>query len=102
MRGVDEGWATDARSRTNPFLALLWVLGFGLIAGGVGLAWRAMMNQFSSNNNYNGEGEMPFEMVLQQLSWTFAAPMISTGFLVIVGLIFERAIRWQRERHAAS
>jgi len=47
-------------------------------------------------------GEMPFEMVLQQITWTLAPSMISTGFLTIIGLIFERAFRWQRARRAAS
>ncbi|GAA3879488.1 hypothetical protein GCM10022381_22240 [Leifsonia kafniensis] len=95
----DEMWATDARPRVNPFLAALWVIGFTLIVGGLWLYWRAISNQ---NNSYNGVGEMPFEMLLQQLSWTLSPTMVSTGFLVLVGLIFERAIRWQRERRPTS
>jgi len=87
----NDGVATDARPRRNPFLAALWVIGFSLIAGGLWLVWQSATNQ--NYSGYSGTGEVPIEMILQQLTWSLTPAMISTGFLVIVGLIFERAIR---------
>ena len=77
------------------------MIGVALIVGRA-VAGLASDDESESELSYNGTGEMPFEMILQQLTWTLAPAMISTGFLVLVGLLFERAIRWQRERRAAS
>lgn len=96
----DEIWATDAQSARNPFLVALWVLGFTLIAGGLWAAWRAFVNQ--NRSGYNPEEGIPIEVMLAQLTWLLAPAMVSTGFLVLAGLIFERAFRWQREHRAAE
>ncbi|MGO4102810.1 hypothetical protein AB4Y63_02555 [Leifsonia sp. YAF41] len=95
-----DGWATDSRPPRNPFLTALWVIGVALIVGGMWMVWQAIAAQ---NRGYSGiSGEAPIELILQQLTWSLAPSMTSTGMLVLVGLVFERAIRWQRERRAAS
>ena len=84
--------------RRNPFVIALWIVGPLLIVGGV-----ALVAQGASNNGYSySGGEMPWGMILLQVSWALGPTMISTGFATIVGLLFWHAFAWHRARAART
>ncbi|MGO4692416.1 hypothetical protein [Glaciibacter sp. 2TAF33] len=78
--------------RRNPYLRALWVVGVGLILGGLGLAWQATAS--STDYSYSG-GEMPLEMLLRQLLWVLIPPMVTVGIATIVALVFWEAAHWR-------
>lgn len=95
--GDDDVESTPPDPRRNPFVIALWVLGPLLVIGGF-----ALVVQSASNNTYayNG-GEMPWGMILQQVGWSLAPAMLSTGLATMVGLLFWHAFAWHRARAAA-
>jgi hypothetical protein len=78
--------------RRNPYVRALWIIGVTLVVGGIGLAWQITAN--SANINYSG-GEMPFALILQQLSWTVIPSMVTVGIATIVALVFWEALHWR-------
>ncbi|MFC5929976.1 hypothetical protein D6T64_01790 [Cryobacterium melibiosiphilum] len=100
VRGTvgDEQFETPRSPRGNPFVIALWVLGPLLLVGGF-----ALIVQSSSNNGYSYSGnEIPWAMVLQQITWTVAPSMMSAGLATIMGLLFWHAFAWHRARSAAT
>lgn len=81
--------------RANPYLSALWLVGIVMIVAGLGLYWQAVTDDGQS---YSSESRMSLSLIVLRLSWTVAPTLVSTGLLVLVGLVFERAISWQRAR----
>ena len=80
----------------NPFIIALWIIGPGLIIGGIILQVRTITSTyFSSGFAGSSSSEMPIEMVMQQLIYTVAPAMISTGLVTVAGLLFVHAVRWR-------
>ena len=88
-----QAWDPDqpAYPRRNPYIVALWIVGIGLIVGGIAFQWWAAS---LSNNSYSGN-EVPVEVILQQFAWTCSPAMIAVGGLTLVILIFLRALSWQ-------
>lgn len=86
-----------ARPRRNPFIVALWTVGILFVTAAVALQWQAMTYSFS-NYSYSGTGAMPFGMMLQQVAYAIASPMLMVGLIVMVGLLFWHAAGW-RARH---
>ena len=87
-------WDPDqpAYSHRNPFIVALWIVGIGLIVGGIAFQWWAV----SLSNSYSGSGDkIPVEVILQQFAWTCSPAMITIGGFTLVILIFMRAVSWQ-------
>lgn len=79
------------RGAPNPFIVLLWVIGVGLTALGIGFAYKFFLNQFS----YPREQQ---DLILQQLAWAFSPPAVTVGLAIIAGLLFWHAASWRRAR----
>jgi hypothetical protein len=92
--GADE--PLDQFEPRNPFIISLWILGPALIIGGLILQVRTILaTYFSSGFAASSSAEVPIEMVMQQLIWTLAPAMTSTGLATVVGLLFFHALRWR-------
>jgi hypothetical protein len=87
-------------SRWNPFIALLWAIGLLLLGGALTLQWQAVSSMFS-NASYSGTGQVPLEMQLQQLSYMASPSLLTSGLIVIAGLLFWHASAWRVRRRAA-
>jgi len=80
----------------NPFIIALWIVGPALIIGGLVLQARTILGTyFSSGFAGSSSAEVPIDMVIQQLIYTFAPAMTSTGLATVVGLLFIHALRWR-------
>ncbi|MDJ0377560.1 hypothetical protein [Cryobacterium sp. PH31-L1] len=80
----------------NPFIVALWLIGPALTIGGLSLQVRSILESMSGSGYINSPGgEVPFEMVLQQISWSLGPAMTSTGLASLVGLLFYQALRWR-------
>ena len=88
-------------SRWNPFIALLWVVALLLPAGGMVLQWQTVSGMFG-NNSYSGNGEPPVAFVLQQFSYLVAPPLISSGIVILGGLLFWHAWAWRARRRRGA
>ncbi|ASD20828.1 hypothetical protein B7495_00805 [Cryobacterium sp. LW097] len=88
-------------SRWNPYIALLWVVALALPAGGMVLQWQAVSGMFG-NNSYTGNGEPPVAFVLQQFSYLVAPPLISSGIVILGGLLFWHAWGWRARRRRSA
>jgi hypothetical protein len=82
------------RPRRNPFITALWIVGILFVTGAVALQWQAMTYSFS-NYSYSGNGPMPFGMMLQQVAYAIASPMLMVGLIVMAGLLFWHAAGWR-------
>jgi hypothetical protein len=89
------------RVRWNPFIALLWVLGVVLPAGGMTLQWYAVNNMFGTSS-YDGTGDAPMSVVLQQFSYLVAPSLISAGLITLAGLLFWHAAAWRARRRISG
>jgi len=83
----------------NPFIALLWLVVVVFIGGAVVLQLQSASGMYS-NNFYDGNGPVPIEMLLQQLSYSLSAPMLISGFVTLAGLLFWHAWTWRARRAA--
>lgn len=93
---ADDAFTPLDETRSNPFLRALWVIGIVLVVVPIGMYWQTISD--TSQYSWSGDMPMPLEQILRQVIWAVAPAMISTGFLVLVGLVFERAFRWERAR----
>ncbi|GAB3118330.1 hypothetical protein [Glaciibacter psychrotolerans] len=82
--------------RANPYLTALWLIGTLLVVAGGGLYWQSVSDDGQSYSS--SDPGMPLSLILMRLSWMVAPALFSTGLLVLVALVFERAISWQRAR----
>ncbi|WP_104199253.1 hypothetical protein [Cryobacterium sp. Y29] len=93
---ADDDEPLDQFEPRNPFIIALWFIGPALIIGGLILQVRTITSTyFSSGFSGSSNAEVPIEIVMQQLTYTFAPAMISTGLLTVVGLLFVHALRWR-------
>ena len=83
--------------RSNPFIALLWVMGTVFVAAAVVLQYQAATFAFS-NVSYDGNGPLPLEVLVQQLSYSISPSLLTAGLVVLAGLLFWHASAW-RSRH---
>lgn len=84
-------------SMFNPFIVALWVLGPLLFIGGAWLQLQAARQSY--NVGYDSSGEMPIDMVIQQILWTLTPAMMGAGFTTVLGLLFWHAWQWRAARH---
>jgi len=89
------------RTRWNPFIALLWVLGVVLPTGGITLQWQAVNNMFGSSSS-DGTGDAPMSVVLQQFSYLVAPSVITGGLFILAGLLFWHAAAWRARRRGVT
>lgn len=89
------------RPRWNPFIVLLWLIGIALPVGGLALQWQSVNGMFG-NNTYSGNGEPPFAFVLQQLGYLNTPSLISTGILIMAGLLLWHASVWRAGRRGSA
>jgi hypothetical protein len=68
-----------------------------LIAAAFTLQWQAATNSFG-NYSYTGNGPLPFEMIIQQLSYSIAPSVLIAGFATVSGLMFWHAAAWRSRR----
>ncbi|MGY4859109.1 hypothetical protein [Cryobacterium sp. AP23] len=88
-------------SRWNPFIALLWLVVVVFIGGAVVLQVQAATLS-NSNSFYDGNGPVPIEMLIQQLSYSVASPMLIAGLVTLAGLLFWHAWAWRARRLPAG
>ncbi|MBX0301688.1 hypothetical protein K2F54_17095 [Cryobacterium sp. 1639] len=88
-------------SRWNPFITLLWVLGVVLPTGGITLQWQAVNNMFGSSS-YDGTGDAPMSVVMQQFSYLVAPSLITAGLFILAGLLFWHAAAWRARRRGVT
>ncbi|SDM60119.1 hypothetical protein SAMN05216368_101412 [Cryobacterium flavum] len=80
----------------NPFVVALWVVGPALTIGGLSVQVRTFLDSMGGSSYINSpDGEVPFDMLLQQISWSLGPAMTSTGLATVVGLLFYHALRWR-------
>jgi hypothetical protein len=96
--GSDEFRDAAHAPRRNPFVIALWILSPLLLIGGL-----ALVVQAASNSGFSySDGEVPWALVLQQMVWSLAPAMLSTGLATIAGLLFWHAFAWHRARSAEA
>ncbi|TFD46369.1 hypothetical protein E3T55_17330 [Cryobacterium frigoriphilum] len=97
--GLDEAPNDEPLApRRNPFVIALWVLGPLLLVGGF-----ALIVQAAQNNGYSYNGsEIPWAIVLQQITWSLAPTMMAAGLSTIMGLLFWHAFAWHRARTGST
>jgi hypothetical protein len=86
-------------SRRNPFIALLWLVVVVFIGGAVTLQLQSATLAYS-NTFYDGNGPVPFSMLLQQVSYSVASPMLISGLITLAGLLFWHAWVWRARTRA--
>jgi hypothetical protein len=78
--------------RVNPYIRALWIVGIGLVVGGLALVWQATSN--NAYNNYSAD-DVTLAMLLQQLAWVVIPVMLTVGTATIVALVFWEAAHWR-------
>jgi hypothetical protein len=76
----------------NPFIRALWIVGIAMIVASLFLQWQANSR---SGFNYSTEGGMPIEMLVQQMVWSVASPILLVGIMTIVALLFWHGFHWR-------
>lgn len=85
----------DQAVESNPFERILVVVGAVLVVGGVAMAFWAN----GVNYSHSAIGSpWTWQDLLQTTAWTLAAPTVTIGLAIGVGLLFRRAITWNREK----
>ena len=79
----------------NPFIIALWIIGPALIIGGPILQARSIYESYRGNNGSFNSDDIPFEVVLQQLTYSVVPSMFVVGLATVIGLLFVEAIRWR-------
>ena len=80
----------------NPFVVALWIVGPALTIGGLSVQVRTFLDSMGGSSYINSPGgEVPFDLILQQISWSLGPAMTSTGLATVVGLLFYHALRWR-------
>ena len=79
----------------NPFIIALWIVGPALTVGGPLLQTRSLYESYSGTSRSFTSDDIPFDIVLQQLTYSLSPSMAGAGLATIVGLIFLKALRWR-------
>ncbi|WP_104162973.1 hypothetical protein [Cryobacterium sp. N22] len=87
--------------RWNPFIVLLWVLGVVFTVAAVTLQAQAATYSFAGYS-YNGNGPLPFGMLIQQLSYSIAPSVLTVGVATLSGLLFWHAWVWRNRRRRSA
>ena len=85
-------------SSRNPFIGVLWVLGVFFFAAGVLLQYIAV-GRINANYSFSGNGPLPLELVIQQMSYSVSPPLMIAGLLIVAGLLFWHATTWRARRN---
>ena len=104
---IDEVPAFDAdvfqdelpRSAWNPFIAILWVVAVLFIGASATLQWQAVTASYGAFS-YSGTGPLPLGMIIQQLSYQISPSVLTSGLLIVAGLLFWHAAAWRARRLA--
>jgi hypothetical protein len=87
-------------SRWNPFIALLWVLGpLFVVLAAAGQYWAGSLQY--SNYSYSGTDPAPWQMLVPQLAYAISPSILTTGLVIIAGLLFWHAAAWRARRRPA-
>jgi hypothetical protein len=73
----------------NPYILTLWIVGIGFVVLGLALYVVSTMSGLSPSSS----GDDPFQILLHQLGWVFATPLVTVGLATIIGLLFMAATR---------
>ncbi|WP_105035454.1 hypothetical protein [Cryobacterium aureum] len=91
----DDGALLDQFEPRNPFIVALWVIGPALIIAGPVLQARSIYESYRGNSGSFSSDDIPFEVVLQQLTYSVLPSMVGVGLATVIGLLFVEAIRWR-------
>ena len=87
------------RSGWNPFIAVLWAVAVLFIGAVTVLQWHAATASYDGYS-YSGTGPMPLGMFIQQLSYQISPSVLTSGLLIVAGLLFWHAAAWRARRLA--
>ena len=92
---VDADELLDQFEPRNPFVIALWIVGPALIVGGPMLQTRSIYDSYRGGSAGFTSNDIPFEVVLQQLTYSVSPSMVGVGLATVVGLLFYQALRWR-------
>jgi hypothetical protein len=87
----------DLSPRRNPLMLALWIVGGGLVVLGIVLYSVSVSLSYTGSTPSTDVGSL----VISQLGWMLAGPMITIGLATLVGLLFLTALTGRRPRTAA-
>ncbi|MDQ1574980.1 MAG: hypothetical protein QOH55_130 [Microbacteriaceae bacterium] len=73
----------------NPYIVALWIVGVGSVVLGLVLYILSATSGLATSSASTDQ----FQMLIFQLGWVFATPLVTVGLLTIVGLLFLSAAR---------
>lgn len=73
----------------NPYVVALWIIGVGSVVLGLVLYILSATSGLATSSASNDQ----FQMLIFQLGWVFATPLVTVGLATIVGLLFLSAAR---------
>lgn len=82
----------DLAPRRNPLILALWLVGGGLVVLGIVLYSVSVSISYTGSTPSTDVGSL----VISQLGWMLAAPMITVGLATLVGLLFLTALAGRR------
>lgn len=87
----------DLSPRRNPLMLALWLVGAGLVVLGIVLYSVSVSLSYTGSTPATDVGSL----VISQLGWMLAGPMITIGLATLVGLLFLTALAGRRQRPAS-
>jgi hypothetical protein len=84
----------DLSPRRNPLMLALWIVGAGLVVLGVVLYSVSVSLSYTGSTPSTDVGSL----VISQLGWMLAGPMITIGLATLVALLFLTALAGRRPR----
>lgn len=84
----------DLSPRRNPLMLALWIVGAGLVVLGIVLYSVSVSISYTGSTPSTDVGSL----VISQLGWMLAGPMITIGLATLVALLFLTALAGRRTR----
>ncbi|MCI0156594.1 hypothetical protein KNO15_07785 [Leifsonia shinshuensis] len=84
----------DLSPRRNPLMLALWIVGAGLVVLGIVLYSVSVSISYTGSTPSSDVGSL----VISQLGWMLAGPMITIGLATLVALLFLTALAGRRPR----
>ncbi|KQV06481.1 hypothetical protein [Leifsonia sp. Root112D2] len=82
--------------RTNPYAYALGVMGVLFVIGGIGIEGTTTYSSLSGQNGFSAPGVS--SMIMQNVSYVLAGPLITVGLAILAGLVFLAGSRWRSRR----